>query len=380
MSWWDDADGPDDDEGPDESDVRVRPNPRGSRPRTKRRPAHAGATAGFVTAVNRGRYTVLLDADAGTRAGEDEPPGGKAASDPPHAAGRTVNAARGSGLRRERVVTGDFVDLVGDRTGAPGSLARIVRIHPRSSLLRRSADDTDQVERIVVANADQMLIVVAASRPRPRVRLVDRLLVAAYDAEIKPLLCVTKADEADPAPFLAQFRGLGLTTFASGLTSLPHAALTAALAGHRTVLIGHSGVGKSTLINRLVPGALRATGQVNAVTGRGRHTSSSSRALKVPSDPPGWVIDTPGVRSFGLGHVETAHVVAAFDEVAALAALCPRGCRHTPETTGCRLAAALRDDTVPAATRARIDSVLRLLAALGPPGDDGGATTRQPQP
>jgi ribosome biogenesis GTPase len=107
-------------------------------------------------------------------------------------------------------VTGDHVDLVGDATGEPGTLARIVRIGERSTLLRRSADDTDEVERIIVANADQMLIVVAAANPEPRIRLVDRYLVAAFDARIQPLLVVTKTDLADPSEFLGNFAGLDL--------------------------------------------------------------------------------------------------------------------------------------------------------------------------
>src|SRR6476661_1491814 len=103
--------------------------------------------------------------------------------------------------------------------------------------------------------------------------------------------------------------------------------LRQALAGRRSVFVGHSGVGKSTLVNALIPGALRAIGSVNEVTGRGRHTSSSAIALRLPADPavtgdPGWVIDTPGVRSFGLSHVTPARIVAAFDDLAAIVAEC----------------------------------------------------------
>jgi ribosome biogenesis GTPase len=89
-----------------------------------------------------------------------------------------------------------------------------------------------------------------------------------------------------------------------------------ALAGHWSVFVGHSGVGKSTLVNALIPGAQRAIGAVNEVTGRGRHISTSAIALRLPSnrpDPPGWVIDTPGVRSFGLSHVSRERLIAAFD-------------------------------------------------------------------
>src|SRR5699024_4415338 len=120
----------------DNEDVRVRP--RGSsRPRTKRRPAHADAVRGMVTTVDRGRYTCRIDV-AGAQ--------------------RSVVAMRARELRREQIVVGEQVDLVGDLSGADGSLARIVRLQPRTSVLRRSADDDDPTERVVVANADTVLI------------------------------------------------------------------------------------------------------------------------------------------------------------------------------------------------------------------------------
>src|SRR5690606_2290558 len=122
--------------------------------------------------------------------------------------------------------------------------------------------------------ADQMLIVVAVANPEPRPRLVHRYLVAAFDAGITPILCITKTDLADPSEFLAEFEGLDLTIVTSGRDATPTDELLALLAGHSTVAVGHSGVGKSTLVNALVPDANRAIGRVNDVTGRGRHTSS----------------------------------------------------------------------------------------------------------
>jgi ribosome biogenesis GTPase len=233
---------------------------------------------------------------------------------------REVLAARARELGRTGVVTGDRVEVVGDLSGASGSLARIVRIAPRETVLRRSADDTDVVERVIVANADQLLMVVAAADPEPRPGLIDRYLVAAFDAGIDPLLVVTKTDLADPAPLLAEFAPLDLPVLLArrGGDLGP---VRRALLGHTTVAVGHSGVGKSTLVNALVPGAGRATGAVNAVTGRGRHTSSSSVSLRVaatPDDlaaglpPSGWIVDTPGVRSFGLGHVDPASILRSF--------------------------------------------------------------------
>ncbi len=339
MSWLDD-DEPEGFDAWDESDVRIRPNPKGNRPRTKVRPTHDDAVEGRVLSVDRGRYTVLVDADS--------------------PAEHTATATRARELRDQAIVTGDRVDLVGDVSGDPGTLARIVRIRPRTTLLRRSADDTDAVERVIVANADQLMIVVAAANPEPRPRLVDRYLVAAYDAGIQPLMVVTKTDLADPAPFLANFAGLDIPVVRSAQGSWPVDELAPLLAGHTTVAVGHSGVGKSTLVNELVPGTDRATGDVNAVTGRGRHTSSSTVSLRVPTG--GWIIDTPGVRSFGLGHVDPANILRGFPDLAAIAEDCPRGCTHLADAPDCALDEAVdRGEADPA----RVDSLRRLLASLG---------------
>ncbi|MFE7066868.1 ribosome small subunit-dependent GTPase A [Microbacterium paraoxydans] len=355
MSWLNDDDDLEDDfEDYDESSIRTRPNPKANRPRTKRRPAHEDAQIGRVLGVDRGRYSVLLD--------EDTPQE------------RTITAARARELRRTPIVTGDRARVVGDTSGDEGTLGRIVGIVERTSLLRRSADDTDEVERVIVANADQMLVVVAAADPEPRARLVDRYLVAALDAGIRPLLVVTKTDLADPAPFLTHFEGLDLRVFTSAQDEMPVDEIGAALIGHSTVFVGHSGVGKSTLVNALVPTAGRATGHVNQVTGRGRHTSSSTVSLRYESaDGSGWVIDTPGVRSFGLGHVDPANILAAFTELAVIAEDCPRGCTHLPDAPDCALIEAAERGELSETGRARLDSLQRLLQTFAdkaeqPPG------------
>ena len=346
MSWLDGDDDLDDLDEFDESRIRARPNPKANRPRTKRRPAHDDAEIGRILGVDRGRYSVLLDEDT-----PDE---------------RTVTAARARELRRTPIVTGDRARVVGDLSGDEGTLGRIVGIVERTSLLRRSADDTDQVERVIVANADQMLVVVAAADPEPRARLVDRYLVAALDAGIRPLLVVTKTDLADPADFLSHFDGLDLTVFTSARGEMPIDRIGRALVGHSTVFVGHSGVGKSTLVNALVPDARRATGHVNEVTGRGRHTSSSTVSLRYRgADGTGWVIDTPGVRSFGLGHVDPANILAAYTELAEIAERCPRGCTHLADAEDCALNEAAADGTLGETGLARLESLQRLLTTFG---------------
>ncbi|HRC65638.1 MAG TPA: ribosome small subunit-dependent GTPase A, partial [Dermatophilaceae bacterium] len=143
----------------DESDVRVRPG-RGSRPRTKDRPAHGDALVGTVVTVDRGRYGVLMAAGVGGRKVPE----------------RMVVAMKARELGRKGIVVGDDVGLVGDSSGHPDALARIVRVEPRRTVLRRSADDTDPIERVLVANADQLVVVSSLTDPPPRPRLIDRCL------------------------------------------------------------------------------------------------------------------------------------------------------------------------------------------------------------
>ena len=331
----------------DESDIRVRPNPRGSRRRTKTRPVHEDAVPGFVTGVDRGRYAVLVGAGVGGRKTSE----------------RVVTAMRARELGRKSVVVGDDVALVGDTGGGSDALARIVRVEPRQSALRRSADDTDAVERVIVANADQLVVVSALANPEPRPRLIDRCLVAAYDADLDPLLVLTKADLVPPDDFLATYAPLQVpyvvTRRVDGrLEGVDE--LRDHLTGRVSVFVGHSGVGKSTIVNTLVPEAERATGEVNEVTGRGRHTSASAFALRLPGDA-GWVIDTPGVRTFGLAHVDPDRIIRFFPDLEPGTADCPRGCTHDEEE--CALDAYVASGAAGPAGPSRLDSLRRLLRA-----------------
>ena len=282
-----------------------------------------------MTSVDRGRYGCMAD-------------------------GRLIVAMKARELGKGSVVVGDRVALAGDTSGGEGTLARIVRVEPRTSALRRSADDTDPQERIIVANADQMVIVCALAQPAPNLRFIDRCLVAAYDAGLDPLLLLTKADLASPRKVRAFYAPLGLPmlTTRRPLAAQTLSRLRAAVTGRISVLIGPSGVGKSTLMNTLVPAAARTTGTVNPVTGRGRHTSSS--VVAIPLDD-GWLIDTPGLRGFGLGHVSPERVVEAFGDLAEGTAQCPSGCDHL--SPDCALDAWAREHHA----EARLDSLRRLL-------------------
>ena len=322
----------------DETDVRVRPNPKGNKPRTKIRPDHDGAALGLLVGVDKNRYQVLLlDSDT------------------------PVNATLAKELRKDGPAVGDVVALTGDVTGEEGGLARIVRIEPRKTLLRRSADDTDQVERVIVANATQLMIVIAAANPEPRTRLVDRYLAAALDAGLKPIICVTKTDLQNPTEFLSSFAGLSIPVVQTRSDEFALGKLHELLAGEVTVLVGHSGVGKSTLVNAIAPSANRAVGVVNDVTGRGRHTSTSMRAIKLED---GWIIDTPGIRSFGLGHIDPKNLLRSFEDLWETIRSCPRGCTHLADSPDCALDDAVTSGVLGPQAALRVDSLRRLMTSL----------------
>ena len=244
-----------------------------------------------------------------------------------------VTAMRARELGRHGVVVGDQVRLVGDTTGRPDTLARIVVIEDRTTSLRRTADDTDPAERVVVANADQLVVVTAVTNPDPAFGFLDRCLVAAYAGGLEPVLCLTKTDLGSPEPVLERSAGLDLGAVALNRDE-PLDPLLHRLRGHMSVLVGQSGVGKSTLVNRLVPDAYRATGDVTKV-GKGRHTSSSAVLLDLPGG--GEVIDTPGIRSFGLAHVTADDVLAAFPDLEEASLDCPPNCGHTAADPDCAL-------------------------------------------
>jgi ribosome biogenesis GTPase len=317
---------------------------RRTRPRTKERPTYEDAADGVVVTVDRGRFTLLVD-------------------------GRVVSAVKARPLGRRGVVVGDRVRVEGDVSGDEGSLARIVEVSERRTTLRRTAEDDDPVERVIVANADQLVVVTAVADPEPQPRLIDRALVAAYDAGMAPLLCLTKADLASPETLLATYRSLGVpwvvTQRGGDLSELEER-----LAGRTSVLLGSSGVGKSTLVNALVPDADREVGVVNAVTGRGRHTSTSAYLLPLPArdgqdgQGRGWIIDTPGIRSFGLAHVRPEDLIEAFPDLDEMTEDCPRGCTHGADEPECGLDEAVeRGDADPE----RVASFRRLLAARSEP-------------
>ena len=330
----------------DESDARIRPS-RTTRRRTKDRPSHSDSITAFVTTVDRGRTTCVTDE------------------------GVIITAMKARELGPKSVVVGDLVEIVGDVTGSEGSLARIVVVNERTNSLSRTVDDVARVERTIVANIDQLLIVVASANPEPRRGLIDRFLVSAFHESIKPIIIVTKVDVSPVPEFIQEYKALGVdiitTSSKTDARTRDITTILDILDDKISVLVGHSGVGKSTLINDLVPDADRMTGDVNDVTGRGRHTSSSAIAL--PLENGGWIIDTPGIRAFGLSHLNKDRIIESFPDIYQVTQSCMPNCSH--HEISCSLNPWIESDPALQVERLRRVTSLRSLLEVKLAEDEG---------
>jgi ribosome biogenesis GTPase len=203
--------------------------------------------------------------------------------------------------------------------------AVIEQILPRRTLLTR-ADSFKAIEaQPIVANADQMLIVAALAEPWPKWGLIDRMLVAAQGGGLTPVICLNKADLAEgkegkkqiefALAALEHYRSIGVTTLQ---TSVPRRTgletLENLLHDKTTVLAGHSGVGKSSLLTAIQPSLDIRIGAISNYTGKGRHTTTTAK--RYPLDKGGYVVDTPGVKLFGLWNVTRENLEGFFPDVA----------------------------------------------------------------
>jgi ribosome biogenesis GTPase len=228
-----------------------------------------------------------------------------------------------SKLSQTMIVVGDWVKFrdteMRDEIGRQEAV--IEQVLPRKTVLTRAAAREDPI----VANADQMLIVVSLAQPRPKWGLADRMIIAAQSGGLAPIVCLNKVDLADESErsrkeyvqareALGHYRSMGILTLETQeKDSATIAALAQLLAGKTTVVAGHSGVGKSTLIAAVQPGLDIRIGVVSAYNEKGRHTTTSAR--RYPLDIGGWIIDTPGIKHFGLWGVGPENLADYFPDV-----------------------------------------------------------------
>ena len=242
-------------------------------------------------------------------------------------------------LRRARPVVGDRVEL----RELPDGSVRVEAVLPRRGTLVRGAFRGR--EQLVAANVDVLVIVAAVADPPLRTGLIDRYLVAAWRGGIDSLLALTKVDlpydEAELGRVRELYGSLGYPVIALSLrTGEGVGELRSALAGKVTVLAGHSGVGKTSLTNELT-GRADATAEVNPVVGRGRHTTTGARYMDLPGG--GALIDTAGIRSYGINGIPLEDLQRAFPEIEAASEGCRwEGCLHHEGEEDCALDAASR--------------------------------------
>jgi ribosome biogenesis GTPase len=236
--------------------------------------------------------------------------------------------------KKSEVACGDYVDL--KRTSDDQGV--IEAIQPRRSLLYRSNEIR---QKLIAANVDQLVIVVA-TEPAFSDELIARALLAADSEDIETLIILNKADLADKLPAartqLATLSGLGYPILE--LSALDHAEdLRPYLQGKTSVLVGQSGMGKSTLVNALIPAANAATREISQALDSGKHTTTHATLYHL--DPDSHLIDSPGLQEFGLGHLDRQDIENAFREFRPYLGQCRfRDCRHDREPD-CALNAAV---------------------------------------
>jgi ribosome biogenesis GTPase len=266
--------------------------------------------------------------------------------------GELVEAVLRGRLKRnersdDRVVTGDTVELAPQAEGG----WTIEAVAPRRTQLARRAPGPGRPRpKLIVANADRVIVVLAATLPEPNPRTLDRLLVLCEANQLPAVIVLNKVDLAGEVParaFLAPYQAAGYhTILASALTGLGLEPLRALLCAGRSVLTGPSGVGKSSLLNTIEPGLHLRIGEVSEAVLKGKHTTVNSRLIRLGCG--GYVADTPGLREVGMWGVERAHLDFCFPELRALREQCRfDDCSHTHEP-GCAVRQAVEEGRIPA--------------------------------
>jgi ribosome biogenesis GTPase len=235
---------------------------------------------------------------------------------------------------------------------------KVVFVAPRRTILSRSEPGNPNLQKVIAANIDILVIVAAVTDPPFRPALVDRYLVAATRGGIQPILCLTKIDLCSDTSAAEVYREARVPLVCCSVkngTGIEE--LRGLLAGSLAVFAGHSGVGKSSLLNAVAEEERARTGAVSDGSGKGRHTTTSSKLHQLPNGAR--IIDTPGIREFGLGAVTADELRGAFPEIAACGCKY-RDCKHNTEP-GCGVLAALESGEI---SRARYASYLRIAAEV----------------
>ncbi len=279
--------------------------------------------------------------------------------------GRTAAATlrgtfhRGRGRQKSPVAVGDIVRV--DQT-EQGDVV-IAGVEDRRSSLLRPEIVGRWRNQVLVANADRAVLVFAHADPFPSGGLVDRLLVACHAGQVPPILVFNKVDldtDEDTRRIIALYDGLGyelLRTCAQSGEGIDR--LAELLAGRCSVFAGPSGTGKSSLINRVLPGVELKTGEISRHSGKGRHTTTAAELVRIPDDS-GHVIDTPGIKEFGLVAIEPRDLELNFPEFPVPAKCRFLDCRHEKEP-GCVVVAAVESGDV---ARTRYQSYLTFRGEL----------------
>jgi ribosome biogenesis GTPase len=261
------------------------------------------------------------------------------------------------GTEDRRLVVGDHVTVEGR---APDLI--VVEVGPRRTTLTRRSPGEHR-PRVIAANVDQAVVVMATSSPEPNPRLLDRLLVACHHAGIEPVVCFNKVDQGTAAidGWIGDYQDAGYEiVLASARTARGVGCLARRVAGRTTLFCGPSGVGKSALLNAIHPGYRLREGSISEATGKGRHTTTTAQLLALPGA--GFVVDTPGLREFGLWDLAVPDLQACFPEIARSASGCSfADCGHLTEA-GCAVRSAVDAGTLSAR---RYTSFLKLREELG---------------
>lgn len=262
--------------------------------------------------------------------------------------------------RRTGIACGDWVRFSPTSAGE----GVIEDIEPRASLIYRS---DARREKAIAANVTQIVIVLAIA-PAPNIDFLDRCLVAAEHACARTLLVLNKADLAqlddEAARIAGAYSRLGYRLVSTSRQA-PSGPLQDELRGHLSVFIGQSGVGKSTLVNRLAPGAAARIGETSATRDAGRHTTTHAQLYRL--DEESALIDSPGMHAFGLNHIPAADLAECFVEMRSLLGHCRfSNCRHDGEP-GCGIEEAARTERI---AIHRLESYRRILKSIARGGGD----------